>query len=117
MQPIPKVSRADVGRIVERDYPPTLRRQVLEIIDSYDPAGREPQRSRVQLAALKLAAGNVNELRRHVDAASRDFRDVIASAEYPAAARQRPSSRGDETEQQHVYDADWEQYRAWLERA
>ena len=41
---------------------------------------REPHR--VRLAVLKLAAGSMERLRREVESAKRDYRDVLAPAEY-----------------------------------
>ena len=42
---------------------------------------------RVQLAVLRIAGGNVAELRRHLAIAKRDYRCTLATAEYPAQMR------------------------------
>jgi hypothetical protein len=76
------------------------------------PAGLE----RVRLAILKLAGGNLDELRKQVDAAKRDWRDVINPAEYPEA-----SGLGfikykelDQQTKEEIKRRDREQYETWL---
>jgi hypothetical protein len=61
MQPPPTVSRVDVERVVRRDYPPEQFAKVLAGLDAYG-SGLLQERDRVQLAALKLAAGSLEDL-------------------------------------------------------
>ena len=58
----------------------------LAILDEYQSDGASP--TRVQLAVLKLAAGRLDELRREIETARRDYRDVLAPAEYPRYSRE-----------------------------
>ena len=56
---------------------------VISILDSYEGLARE----RVQLAALKLSDGNLDELRNEIENAKQDFRDALAWAESPNAMK------------------------------
>jgi hypothetical protein len=73
---------------------------------------REP--TRVQLAALKVANGNVQRLRACIDSAKRD---ALAAAEYPAyckigfRVRELPAE-----ERRRIIDGDWQQYDEWLKK-
>lgn len=116
-QPIPNVTSNDVERIVRRDYSEAQYDSVMAVLKTYEQSisGRR-ERPRVQLAALKLANGEVEALRTYVNAAIQDFRDVVGPAEYPeyskkAAFRvQKPPA----SEVQEIIDSDWKQYEDWL---
>lgn len=115
-QPVPDVSKDDVERIVRRDFPAQFA-NVIEILNRYGVETREQASSRVRLAALKLADGNLDSLAKHIDTAKRDYRDVLVAAEYPGYAkvgfRMRELSK---KERQRIVDADWNQYEDWLRR-
>jgi hypothetical protein len=115
-QPVPDVSRADIARVVGRDYAAELAEVVHAELNRYNANGTDRTAARVQLAALKLAAGDIERLQSAINDANRDFRDVIAAAEYPEYCRLvRPSSGLSADEKQQIIDADWQQYRDWLE--
>jgi hypothetical protein len=67
-------------RIVRRDFAPGEAPQVEPLLRERDPA----LPPRVALAVLKLASGVLEAVRANLEAASRDWRDVIAYAEYPS---------------------------------
>ena len=114
-QPVPDVSATDIERIVRRDFPKDEFDSTLAALGQY--GGSLPRECpRVQLAALKLAQGDLQSLRRHIANAERDYRDVLAAAEYPrymsaGMFRVRELSR---KEQQAIVDSDWDQYQRWL---
>lgn len=113
-QPVPRVTGADVERIVERDFSWGDRNEALEVLEQYTSNGGSPHR--VHLAALKLSGGDLESLREWIAAAKTDFRDVITAAEYPLAdARAAALRKASDAERQAVYDADWKQYNQWLE--
>ena len=112
-QPIPEVSRADVERIVRRDFAAAIFATVVAFLDDYE-ADNERGRSRVQLAMLKLADGSLEVLRREVAEAKRDYRDVLCAAEYPGFCWD--SHRLPKEEREKIIDADWQQYTEWLNR-
>lgn len=86
-QPIPDVTPEDVKRIVRRDFPDTAFEEVISIVTEYT-SRWESATARVQLAALKLASGHRDSLRRWSDAAKLDYRDVLVPAEYPNTGKQ-----------------------------
>jgi hypothetical protein len=108
---LPDVTPGDVERVVRRDFRSEQFENVMIILKEY---GEGP---RVRLAALKLANGDANKLQDWIDAAKRDYRDLLVAAEYPehfkirGARRQLPAK-----EEQRLVDADWRQYETWLRR-
>jgi hypothetical protein len=114
-QPVLDVSRADVERVVRRDFPAERATEVLAVLDQYGAEPWHEERDRVHLAALKLAAGDVDRLRARIAGGRIDARDLIAAAEYPAAMRlwSHGAAVPDE-EARPVIDADCRQYREWL---
>jgi len=109
-QPIPSVSSSDLARVVERDYPIDVRAEIAALLDAYGDADAV----RVKLAILKLANGDASKVRHYVTAATQDYRDVLAWAEYPGLMDKGwplPAQTRD-----GVIAADWEQYEAWLKR-
>lgn len=114
IQPIPTLSRADVERVVRRDYPPEQLARVIAILDGYGGKDWQPESDRVHLAALKLAAGDVEELARLLDGC--DYRDLLAAAEYPGYTKRWDIYRLPTSEFQRTIDEDWAQYVGWLNR-
>ncbi len=113
-QPVPNVSRTDVERIVRREFAGEDANRAVSILDEYQSDGGSP--SRVQLAALKLAAGDLAALRREIEKAKSDYRDVLAYAEYPRYSREIALKDVTESLKQVVIDEDWSQYESWLRR-
>jgi hypothetical protein len=116
-QRIPSITATDVERIVRRDFPDEQFDIVMSVLTEYGTEKWHREPSRVQLAAMKLADGDVNALRRHIDTAKQDYRDVLAAAEYPEYSkkmfrvRELPSR-----EQNRIVDDDWRQYETWLRK-
>ena len=116
-QPTPSVTGADVERIVRRDFPADRAIEVLAMLDEYGAEDGQTEPHRVRLAALKLAAGDLQRLRYEIEGAKRDYRDVLGPAEYPGYSnRMFRIEELPQDEQQRIIDADWEQYRDWLAR-
>ena len=116
-QPHPTVSRADVERIVRRDFPADRTVEVLAMLDEYGKEDWQREPHRVRLAALKLAAGDIKRLRYEIEGAKRDYRDVLGPAEYPGYAKHMfHIDKLAQDEQQRIIDADWKQYQDWLTR-
>jgi len=116
-QPIPDVTNADVDRVVAREFPAEQRARVWSVLREYGSEKWHPEVDRVRLAALKLAAGNLERLRLQIGVAKMDFRDIIAAAEYPGYMEHIPPS-GDvpSHKRARVIRDDWEQYEQWLTR-
>jgi len=84
-------------------------RQAMAILDTYGAEAWHREKDRVHLAVLKLGGDDLASLRRCVEVAKRDFRDVLAPAEYP---EQMQAGMGRGSKEMEVRDL--QQYRAWL---
>lgn len=87
----------------------------MNLLNEYGAEEWHHERSRVQLAALKLAGGDLKKLRLQMNIAKYDYRDVLAPAEYPEYMKKFSGARhppADEREQ--VIEDDWKQYESWL---
>jgi len=115
-QPVPTVSRQDVIRIVRRDFPNIPEAEVLAILDEYGTARWHRERDRVQLAVLKLAAGDSQALLTELSIALKDCRDVLAYAEYPTDSKNGWDYKYKSGEHVRTYEEDWNQYQQWLTR-
>lgn len=107
----------DVERIVQREFPTESHGEVIELLQKYEREAATRGSPRVQLAALKLSNANVRKLRIHLEAAQRDYRDVLVAAEYPEYGRiglRIRNLRSDEIER--IIDRDWKQYEEWLKK-
>lgn len=71
---------------------------------------------RVRLAVIKVAAGDLEELRRQVNVAQIDWRDVINDAEYPEASSMSLTDYAnlDEKDKHDITTRDRQQYISWL---
>ena len=72
-----------VRLLVERLFPPEQRGAAVAALDRYGTVPHESEPVRVRVAALKLCRGQLAELENVVAHAKRDYRDVLAWAEYP----------------------------------
>lgn len=70
-------SRELVLAAVVRGFATAERDRALELLDSYGTEPHEGETERVQLAILRLCAGDLGRLRYFVEAAKRDYRDVL----------------------------------------
>jgi hypothetical protein len=115
VQPVPDVSLDDVERIVRRDFPAERVAALLALLrDSEANSGISP---RVQLAALKLAAGSEHKLDLHLEAAKSDYRNLLVAAEYPEYGRiglRIQKMRANE--KREIIERDWRHYEEWLRK-
>ena len=113
-QPVPKISAADIERLLARDFPDVAAaRTALASYGSKD-WHREPER--VRAAALKLAGGSIEKLQRTMAMADNDYRDVLAYAEYPSYMDKISATEKDAAKRQKLIEEDWKQYRDWFEK-
>src|ERR1700730_9278763 len=117
LQPTPSFTEEAVQRLVRRDYPPDQVDEVLVALKSYGQKSWHREPSRVQLAILKLAAGDTQGRHANVEMAKRDYRDVLAFAEYPGYfTKVPPNAKPSDPAHAEVIDADWNQYQEWLKK-
>jgi hypothetical protein len=106
-QPTPTISDADVERVVGRDFPPASKGDVFAILAEYGTEDWHREIDRVRIAALKLAAGDIDRLRAAIATARLDYRDVLAPAEYPEYSRKVvPSETLSAEDKQRIIDSD-----------
>jgi hypothetical protein len=118
MDYIPHVTEADVVRVVARDFPSRDRDAVFRLLRQCAQEIGPAAGPRTQLAILKLSDGKLEHVPMHAEVAARDYRDVLAAAEYPEWLKVgftgTDSMPAEEVE--NLKRRDWEQYAAWLTR-
>ncbi len=68
----------DVIQAIKDTFPNENTQTILDIIDEYGKRPFDIDTERVQVAAVHLSEGNIEQLKRFVTDAKRDYRDVIA---------------------------------------
>lgn len=89
------------------------RLEAISLLETYGQESYEQEQTRVRLSILKLAGPNPNiaELKKYINSAKGDFRDVLSWAEYP---RQSKSWSAKSAEKQKLIKADLNEYLTWL---
>lgn len=113
-QPIPHVTPVDIERVVSRDYSNDDYATVMTILNDYGTENWHRERTRVQLAALKVANASVQKLRARIESAKQDYRDALAAAEYPAYCKTARVQDLPAEEKGSIIESDWWQYEDWL---
>ena len=112
-----------VARKVRRSFPPGEQAEAIRLLENecarnlpFCAESTAEGLERVRLDVLKLAGGSLEELRRQVGAAKRDWRDVILLAESPESVRLGLVEVGklDAAARREVQERDRRQYLAWL---
>ena len=108
IQPVPAVTAADLARVLEREFPGAAAARAEAVLAAYGRESWHREPTRVKLAILKLARGDLAKLEAFTKVASTDYRDVLAWAEYPAYVdASRP-------ERDAAIERDWRAYARWL---
>ncbi|MBI5691435.1 MAG: hypothetical protein HZC55_15230 [Verrucomicrobia bacterium] len=115
-QPVPAATLAEVDRIARREFPGERAADALSLLEAYGSQPWHREIPRVRLAVLKLAGGNLEKLRRSLATANQDYRDALAAAEYPTYLAKVFPGDPDSARRSGAIAADWQQYRAWLDR-
>lgn len=92
--------------------------QIIQKLNTYGTESHEGEPERVRLAILKLCGEDLHGLDDLIEAAKRDYRDVLAWAEYPEEIRAgyRATSELSPEELAALRKRDREQYVKWLEQ-
>ncbi len=111
-QRVPRYLEADLPRIVRRDYPEALWQEAEALLATYGKEPHEAEVLRIRIDCLKIANGDMEELRNCILLAKADYRDVIVNAEYPSMAKYT----GDFSSRQARarMRSDWNQLMRWL---
>ena len=108
-----ELTLAILSSLIGRLFPPEERAAAAALLAGYGGQPGAPEPLRVRVALLKLSEGNVERLRALVADAHRDYRDVLAWAEYPTEMAS-PTWRLSAAEQARIRAVDREQYLSWL---
>ena len=112
----PNVTSDDVERVVRRDFSGGEFDAVMAILKQYGVEKWHRECPRVQLAALKLANGDLDKLQKIINVARTDYRDVTVPAEYPEYGKRGFRIRElPIQDQERIIDSDWDQYERWLQ--
>jgi hypothetical protein len=84
-----------------------------QLLAEYGVEEYEREASRVRLAVLKLSGQILEKVEEYVGIAKKDYRDVLALAEYPGQLRAQTWKMNPE-ERKELEDRDREQFEAWL---
>ena len=103
---IPKVSEADLERLIARDFPSEHHETIRDTISRLEVR----EKNRVVAACLKNANGNIERLNQDLADASGYWRELISEAEYPKVKKARNLSKEQIREKQR------EQYLAWFSK-
>lgn len=103
---VPVVEETDIWRIILRDFPSSVPSEIWAIVSEGN------QSFRVVAAALKLSKGRIERLKEEMLAANRDYRDILAAAEYPTQFRCCPPAKATE----EMKRADKQQYEEWFNK-
>ena len=104
----PEKERVDAIRLLENECGSNLLRSNSDTLEGLE---------RIRMAVVKLAQGRLPELRRQIEVAKRDWRDVINWAESSHEFGMDVVTFGklDENTRRELRARDREQYLAWLE--
>lgn len=111
-----RITRGKVLEKIARYWPDVDPQGIVDVLDGYGTESSERGRARVQLAILRLSEGQRDRLEGLVAMAKRDYRDVLAYAEYPEEMRTGfvGMSRLSSEEARAIRQRDREQYLEWL---
>jgi hypothetical protein len=96
-------------------FPNEDPQKIIAILDEYGTDSNERDRERVQIAILKLSGENIDHLHMHVSMAKRDYRDILAYAEYPEEMSDFTGKISDQETVNNIRKRDRQQYLNWLE--
>ncbi len=93
----------------------TTREKVITILNRYGTEPYEQEIVRVQLDILKLAGNSIEDVEKWVAIAKKDYRDILASAEYPGQLL-APTWRMPKDEVSRIQTTDRNQYEEWVNK-
>ena len=96
-------------------FPNEDQEKIIGILDLYGKESHVRELERVQIAILKLSGGDLESLRAYVEIAKRDFRDVLAYAEFPEEMSKDTWKMSDKEEVNRIRERDRQQYIDWLQ--
>jgi hypothetical protein len=110
-----KYSRYLVVEKAKRCFPNEDLQKIIAFLDEYGTEPYERERERVQIAILKLSGENIDHLHVQVAMAKKDYRDILAFAEYPEEMSNSTRKISDQETVNNIRKRDRQQYLHWLE--
>jgi hypothetical protein len=108
-------SRNLVIKKAKQCFPNEDPQKIIAILDEYGTEPYERERERVQIAILKLSGENIDHLHMHMCIAKKDYRDILAIAEYPEEMSNSTGKISDQEALNKIRERDRQQYLNWLE--
>ena len=110
---IPQVTQEDVERVLQRDFSAEHWREIREMIQKV----QVREKDRVMLACMKVAARDVQKLKRNLNEAAGYYREILGEAEYPFYVKKIfRIDKLTEKEKADIVEKDKKQYLDWLNR-
>jgi len=101
-------------RLLEKLFPTREERGIaVDILEQYGQEEFQREWDRVKIAILKLSGRNLEKVRYYTLMACKDYRDVLAGAEYPKERGYYPWRDKDPERLEQMRKEDLEQYRNW----
>jgi hypothetical protein len=101
-------------RLLEKLFPQEEERdQIIDILGQFGGEDFQREADRVRMAILKLAGKSQEQVRYFTLQACRDYRDVLAAAEYPKQMGHYPWREKDPERLAQITAEDLEQYQSW----
>ncbi len=115
LQPAHGPRTGDVERKLAALHPDAgMRGQARDLLERYGSEDWHREVERVRLAVLRLGGGDLMAMARHLDEANRDYRDVLAAAEYPRVLRLGSPTDPASAVYREAVEADADDYLAWV---
>jgi hypothetical protein len=100
-----------VSQVLDKLFPdPNKRSAALSILLKYQEQGAH----RVYLGILKESKGNLEEMKKLVDTANYDFRDLLCIAEYPHSSQKFGLREKDPGKYEKLLEQEQAEYDNWL---
>jgi hypothetical protein len=114
-QKTPEISNSDIKRIIKRDFSQSEFVETENILQLYK-SESESGRNRVFASILKLSNGDLELLKKFVEKAKYDFRDIISLSEYPSYTEHAFGNDLSEQKKKQLIEDDWSQYKYWFDK-
>lgn len=100
---------------IKKIFPHKKSGEIISILNLYGTEKYEREKDRVYLAILKLCEEEMlDDPSKYVEMAKKDYRDIIAMAEYPNQYRHKNTALADAEELNRLKQLDSEQYQRWI---
>ena len=114
-QKTPQISDMKIKQIIGRDFSDEEASEVEDLLRLYK-ADNANGKNRVCASILKLSNGKIELIKKYVEQANIDYRDLIALSEYPNYSEHAFEDDLPDYRKKKLLDDDWKQYQRWLNK-